>query len=41
MVGHFRDGEVSEGGRFGVGRGSLLFCFCSSCQIGIQVEMAS
>ena len=41
MVGHFRDEEGSKGGRFGVGRGSLLFCFCSRCQIDIQVEMAS
>lgn len=32
MMGHFRDGEGSKGGRFGVGRGSLLFCFCSRCQ---------
>lgn len=41
MVGHFRNGKASKGGRFGVGRGNLLFCFGSRCQIDIQVEMAS
>lgn len=41
MVGHVRDGKGPKVGRFGVGRGNLLFCFSSRCPVDVQVETAT